>query len=65
MIDNVSKQTIERKEHLPPDMEQTVVIDIRGQKITAAQKIKIKDGIESKSNGIIKLEQIRFLTDKL
>ena len=65
MIDNVSKQAIERKEHLPPDMEQTVVIDIRGQKITAAQKIKIKDGIESKSNGIIKLEQIRFLTDKL
>ena len=65
LIDNVSKQAIERKEHLPPDMEQTVVIDIRGQKITAAQKIKIKDGIESKSNGIIKLEQIRFLTDKL
>ncbi|WP_279085240.1 hypothetical protein [Gilliamella apis] len=65
MIDNVSKQTIDRKKHLPSGVQQLVVIDIRGQKITAAQKIKIKDGIESKSNGIIKLEQIRFLTDKL
>ncbi|MBI0060897.1 hypothetical protein H3T83_06810 [Gilliamella sp. M0320] len=62
MIDNVSKQAIERKEHLPPDMEQTVVIDIRGQKITAAQQFKIKQGIKNKSNGIIKPEQIEFKT---
>ena len=62
LIDNVSKQAIERKKHLPSGVQQLVVIDIRGQKITAAQKNKIRDGIESKSNGIIKPEQIEFKT---
>ena len=62
MIDNVSKQTIDRKKHLPSGVQQLVVIDIRGQKITAAQKNKIRGGIESKSNGIIKPEQIEFKT---
>ena len=63
LIDNVSKQAIERKKHLPSGVQQLVVIDIRGQKITAAQQFKIKQGIKNKSNGIIKPEQIRLLTD--
>ena len=62
LIDNVSKQAIERKKHLPSGVQQLVVIDIRGQKMTALQEFKIKQGIKNKSNGIIKPEQIEFKT---
>jgi hypothetical protein len=35
LISNVSKQAIQRAENLPQGMQQQVVIDVRGQMITA------------------------------
>lgn len=60
LINNVSKQAVERKEHLPAGMTQRVVIDIRGQTVSAAQEDTIIKGIVSKSNGAIKPTDIQF-----
>ncbi|MWN32935.1 MULTISPECIES: adhesin [unclassified Gilliamella] len=60
LINNISKQALERQKHLPNGMRQEVVIDVRGQHLTPAMEAKITKGIEKKSNGIIKKEQIIF-----
>ena len=63
LINNVSKQAIERQTHLPSGMKQEIVIDVRGQTITPIQRIKIVQGIVNKSNGAIDNSSIRFKTD--
>nr|WP_255309217.1 VENN motif pre-toxin domain-containing protein [Gilliamella apicola] len=63
LINNISKQAIERQRHLPNGMRQDVVIDVRGQHLTPALEFKIRQGIIRKSNGIIKREQIRFIEE--
>lgn len=60
MINNVSKQAIERQKHLPEGMKQEVVIDIRGQAVSSAEKRAIVKGIVQKSNGAIKPTDIQF-----
>ncbi|MFK6082197.1 DUF637 domain-containing protein [Acinetobacter baumannii] len=60
LISNVSKQVITRAEHLPKGMQQQVVIDIRGQNVTEQQRMAIRSGIISKSNGLISVGSIRF-----
>lgn len=60
LINNVSKQAIERQKHLPGGMEQTVIIDIRGQKVTAQQQADITKAIIEKSNGVLSPSSIRF-----
>jgi hypothetical protein len=60
LINNIFKQALERQRHLPNGMQQEVVIDVRGQHLTPAMEAKITKGIEKKSNGIIKKEQIIF-----
>ncbi|OCG35373.1 MULTISPECIES: hypothetical protein [unclassified Gilliamella] len=62
LINNISKQAIERQKHLPNGMQQQVRIDVRGQHLSALQEFKIIRGIVQKSNGIIKREHIRFIT---
>jgi hypothetical protein len=64
LINSVSKQAIERQNHLPNGMQQQVVIDVRGQHLTPALELKIRQEIVQKSNGIINREQIEFLKDK-
>ncbi|OCG24542.1 hypothetical protein A9G28_03550 [Gilliamella sp. Fer1-1] len=64
LINNISKQAIERQRHLPNGMQQQVRIDVRGQHLTPALEFKIIQGIIRKSNGIIKREQIECLKDK-
>ncbi|OCG24617.1 hypothetical protein A9G45_08550 [Gilliamella sp. HK2] len=64
LINNISKQAIERKKHLPNGMQQQIVIDVRGQHLTPALEFKIRQGIVRKSNGIIKREQITFKKNK-
>ena len=64
LINNVSKQAIDRIKHLPNGMQQQIVIDVRGQHLTPALELKIRQEIVQKSNGIIKREQIEFLKDK-
>nr|CUV15129.1 protein of unknown function [Ralstonia solanacearum] len=60
LIKNVADQAIQRQEHLPAGMEQQVVIDVRGQTVTAQQEDTIVKGIVSRSNGIIKPDAIEF-----
>ena len=60
LINNISKQALERQKHLPNGMRQEVVIDVRGQHLSKLQEFKIMRGIVRKSNGIIKREHITF-----
>ncbi|WP_241509803.1 filamentous hemagglutinin N-terminal domain-containing protein [Photorhabdus laumondii] len=60
LINNVAKQAIERQKNLPAGMKQEVVIDIRGQVVTAKQQAEIRRGIVEKSNGAIHSSLIRF-----
>jgi len=60
LIDNVSKQAKERDAHLPEDMKQKVIIDIRGQVVSKTQKDFVEAEIIKKSNGIIKATDIEF-----
>ncbi|MDE8578619.1 VENN motif pre-toxin domain-containing protein, partial [Pantoea vagans] len=60
LINNVSKQALQRAENLPAGMRQEVVIDIRGQKVTSIQEDAIIKGIVQKSNGVIKPTDIQF-----
>jgi hypothetical protein len=60
LINNVSQQAIDRAVNLPTGMTQTVVIDVRGQVLTAAQEDAIIRGIVQKSNGAISPTSISF-----
>ncbi|MWN32931.1 hypothetical protein GQ596_10795 [Gilliamella sp. Pra-s60] len=64
LINNISKQALDRSKHLPNGMQQQVRIDVRGQHLTPALEFKIRRGIVRKSNGIISSKQIEFLKDK-
>ncbi len=60
LINNVVTQAIERKKNLPSGMRQEVVIDVRGQVVTAKQQAEIRRGIVEKSNGAISISSVRF-----
>ncbi|WP_321941873.1 two-partner secretion domain-containing protein [Paraburkholderia tropica] len=60
LINNVAKQAIQRAANLPEGMQQQVVIDVRGQSLTAQQELVIRQGIVTKSNGIISPDAITF-----
>ena len=62
LINNVSQQAIDRAANLPPGTTQNVVIDIRGQTVTPAQRSAIIQGIVQKSNGAISPSSIDFKT---
>lgn len=62
MINNVAQQAVERQKNLPEGMQQQLVIDIRGQSVTAVDRMKIVKGIVEKSNGSIVPSSIRFKT---
>ncbi|CAG9186329.1 hypothetical protein LMG32289_06376 [Cupriavidus pampae] len=62
LINNVAQQAIQRASNLPAGMEQQVVIDVRGQAVTEAQKNLIVQGIVLKSNGVISPTEIQFKT---
>jgi len=60
LINNVAQQAIQRQANLPDGMQQQIVIDVRGQTITPQQEIAIRQGIVSKSNGVISSNAIQF-----
>jgi filamentous hemagglutinin len=62
LISNVSQQAVDRAANLPKGMTQTVVIDVRGQMLSAQQADTIVKGIVQKSNGAISPTDIRFKT---
>lgn len=60
LINNVSQQALKRVDNLPQGMQQQVVIDVRGQAVSDAQKNAIIRGVVDKSNGVLKPTDIRF-----
>ncbi|WP_176469796.1 hypothetical protein [Pseudomonas sp. Irchel 3A5] len=54
---------LQRAKDLPEGMQQQVVIDIRGQTVTDAQKNAVIKGIVQRSNGAIGPTDIRFKTE--
>ena len=62
LINNVAQQAIDRAVNLPQGMIQTIIIDIRGQAVTDAQRNTIIQGIVQRSNGIINPTSIEFMT---
>jgi filamentous hemagglutinin len=63
LVRDTAKQAIERVEHLPEDMQQRVIIDIRGQDVTPEVRSQITTKIIDKTSGIISNKQIRFIKD--
>ncbi|GGF21938.1 hypothetical protein GCM10011611_30000 [Aliidongia dinghuensis] len=60
LIRNVTNQAIERANHLPNRLTQNIVIDIRGQSVTAEQRSDLVEQIVQKSRGIIDATSISF-----
>ncbi|MDO4641904.1 MAG: hypothetical protein Q4A84_09455 [Neisseria sp.] len=63
LIRNIAKQAEQRKTHLPENMQQTVQIDLRGQRYTKADQVDIAEKIERKTKGVIKADDVKFITD--
>ncbi|WP_186366832.1 hypothetical protein [Yersinia aleksiciae] len=63
LINNVAAQAIERQKNLPTGMRQEVVIDVRGQVVTAKQQVEIRRGIVEKSNGAVSISSVRFKSE--
>ncbi|MCL1624315.1 hypothetical protein M2R47_08715 [Moraxella sp. Tifton1] len=59
----ITEQAKERDKHLPKGMVQKIYIDLRGQAYTDQDLLDIKTRIVNKSNGFIKLENIKFIED--
>ncbi len=62
LINSIAKQAIKRAVNLPKGMTQEIVIDVREQVTTKAQREHITNKIVQKSNGHIKHNSIRFKT---
>ncbi|WFF42949.1 adhesin [Salinicola endophyticus] len=62
LVNDVSKQITQRAENLPRGMQQQIVIDIRGQAVTEAQRNAVIKSIVKKSDGLINPTDIRFKT---
>ncbi|WP_338941314.1 hypothetical protein [Fusobacterium nucleatum] len=61
MTSKIAEQAKRRVDELPKGTVQKVVIDARGQKLTAETEIKTINDIVKKSNGIINAENIFFI----
>jgi filamentous hemagglutinin len=60
LIGNVTNQAIERASHLPDQLIQNVIIDIRGQGATTEQRSEIVEKIVKKSGNIIDPLSVSF-----
>ncbi|WP_107855371.1 hypothetical protein [Neisseria weaveri] len=60
LVNSVSKQLI-KKSHLPLGMKQEIWIDLRGQSSSIRDRVDIQNKIYKKSNGIIQIEDIKFM----
>ena len=61
LIYKVTRQVLERVQHLPPSMQQHIAIDVRGQQVSTEQLNDIARRIVQRSNGILRREHIEFI----
>jgi hypothetical protein len=60
-VTNTTNQAITRQPHLPPNSQQHVIIDIRGQEVPQAVRQQIVDRLVRGSRGTLTADQIHFL----
>ena len=60
LVSDVTRQVLERAQHLPPGMQQHIRIDIRGQQTSQEQLEKVARRIVERSNGLLRREHIKF-----
>ncbi len=60
LVSNAARQAIQRSEHIPKHLEQRIVIDVTGQKVTRKELNLIADKIVNRSNGVLKRRQVSF-----
>lgn len=60
LIRSVTEQTLERATHLPENMVQNVIIDIRGQAVTQNQRSYIVERLTTGTGGILSSKSIKF-----
>ena len=61
LIYKVTRQVLERAQHLPPSMQQRIAIDVRGQQVSTDQLNDIARRIVERSNGLLRREHIEFM----
>ena len=59
-VNKVTRQVLERAQHLPPRMQQHIRIDIRGQHSSQEQLEEVARRIVERSNGLLRREYIKF-----
>ena len=64
LIQNIAKQAKARAKHLPKNMKQKIRIDLRGQYFSPRDINDIKKRIEAQTNGIIKQNDVQFITEQ-
>ncbi|WP_425065706.1 hypothetical protein [Reyranella sp.] len=60
LVSDVTRQVLQRAQHLPPGMQQHIRIDIRGQHTSQEQLEKVARRIVERSNGLLRREHIKF-----
>lgn len=60
LVNNVSRQVLERSGHLPLGMQQNISIDARGQRVSPEQSDEVVKRIIEKSNGLLRPENVKF-----
>ncbi|WP_422013662.1 hypothetical protein [Reyranella sp.] len=61
LVNKVTRQVLERAQHLPPSVQQHIAIDVRGQQVSAEQLNDIARRIVQRSNGLLRHEHIEFM----
>ncbi|WP_444783357.1 hypothetical protein [Reyranella sp.] len=61
LVSDVTRQVLERAQHLPPSMQQQIAIDVRGQQVSTEQLNDIARRIVQRSNGLLRREHIEFI----
>ena len=60
LVNDVTRQVLERAQHLPSSMQQHIRIDIRGQHASQEQLKEVARRIGERSNGLLRREHIHF-----
>ena len=64
LIRNVIRQARRRQPNLPVGTRQAVIVDVRGQDVSADQLEQIRSRIAEEANGLVVADNIHFTTDE-
>jgi hypothetical protein len=61
LIADTASQAVKRVRSLPPGTQQNIIVDVRGRTLKPGQLEQIAKGLEAKSGGVIKAENVSFM----